>query len=141
MSTSYVCLYVVLTYYSYEVMFRSGVIIVAVIGFFSPICYGVPYIFIAWRVLVGMNVASPLIKNFTLRDYALIIKTWTRMTFLNIVNGRQFVYLGENILRSKKDIKFCNRLLYIALESLSNETNKFLMPFSFKKCSFAEQER
>ena len=58
MSTSYVCLYVVLTYYSYEVMFRSGVIIVAVIGFFSPIFYGVPYIFIAWRVLVGMNVAT-----------------------------------------------------------------------------------
>ena len=57
-STSYVCLFVVLTYYSYEVMFRTGVILVAVLGFFSPIFYGVPYIFIVWRVLVGLNVAT-----------------------------------------------------------------------------------
>ena len=57
-STSYVCLFVVLTYYSYEVLFRTGVIIVAVLGFFSPIFYGVPYIFVVWRVFVGSNVAT-----------------------------------------------------------------------------------
>ena len=57
-SMSYICLFVVLTFYNYEVMFRTGVILVAAIGFFFPILYGLPYFVIAWRVLVGLNVAT-----------------------------------------------------------------------------------
>lgn len=57
LSMSYICLFVVLTFYKYEVMFR-GVILVATIGFFFPILYGLPYILIVWRVLVGLNVAT-----------------------------------------------------------------------------------
>ena len=57
-STSYICLFVVLTFYNYDVIFRTGVILVAAIGFFFPILYGLPYIIILWRVLVGLNVAT-----------------------------------------------------------------------------------
>lgn len=57
LSMSYFCLFVVLTFYKYEVMFR-GVILLATIGFFFPILYGLPYILIVWRVLVGLNVAT-----------------------------------------------------------------------------------
>ena len=38
-----------------------------------------------------------------------------------IQDGGQFVDLGENISRSKTNIKIYNRLIYIAFESLSNE--------------------
>jgi hypothetical protein len=57
-STSYICLFVVLTFYNYDVIFRTGVILVAAIGFFFPILYGLPYIIVVWRVLVGLNVAT-----------------------------------------------------------------------------------
>ncbi|CAB4015762.1 Hypothetical predicted protein [Paramuricea clavata] len=57
-SVSYICLFVVLTFYKYDVIFRTGVILVAAIGFFFPILYGLPYIIIVWRVLVGLNVAT-----------------------------------------------------------------------------------
>ena len=57
-SVSYICLFIVLTLYKYEVMFRTGVLLVAIIGPFLPILYGLPYIFIIWRVLVGLNVAT-----------------------------------------------------------------------------------
>jgi hypothetical protein len=57
-SMSYICLFVVLIFYKYEVIFRTGVIIVAVVGFFFPVFYWLPYILIVWRVLVGMNVAT-----------------------------------------------------------------------------------
>ena len=35
-------------------------------------------------------------------------------------DGGQFVDLGVNISRSKTDKKFCNGLLYVVFESLSN---------------------
>ena len=57
-SLSYICLFIVLTLYKYEVIFRTGVILVAAIGFFFPILYGLPYFFVAWRVLVGLNVVT-----------------------------------------------------------------------------------
>ena len=57
-SVSYICLFIVLTVYKYEVMFRTGVLIVAAIGLFFPILYGLPYMFIVWRVFVGLNVAT-----------------------------------------------------------------------------------
>jgi hypothetical protein len=57
-STSYICLFVVLTFYKYDVIFRTGVILVAAIGFFFPILYWLPYIIVVWRVLVGLNVAT-----------------------------------------------------------------------------------
>jgi hypothetical protein len=57
-STSYICLFVVLTFYYYDVILRTGIILVAAIGFFFPILYGLPYIIVVWRVLVGLNVAT-----------------------------------------------------------------------------------
>ena len=57
-SLSYICLFIVLTLYKYEVIFRTGVILVAATGFFFPILYGLPYIFVVWRVLVGLNVVT-----------------------------------------------------------------------------------
>ena len=57
-SLSYICLFIVLTLYKYEVMFRTGVLLVAVIGPLFPIVYGLPYILIVWRVFVGLNVAT-----------------------------------------------------------------------------------
>ena len=57
-SVSYICLFVVLTLYKYEVMFRTGVLLVAITGPLFQIVYGIPYIFIVWRVLVGLNVAT-----------------------------------------------------------------------------------
>ena len=57
-SASYVCLSIVLTLYKYEVMFRTGVLLVAITGPLFPLLYGLPYIFIVWRVFVGMNVAT-----------------------------------------------------------------------------------
>ena len=47
-----------------------------------------------------------------------------------IQDGGQFVDLGENISRSKTNKKICNRLLFIVLESLSNETIKFFVAIS-----------
>lgn len=58
LSISYLYLFVVLTVYKYEVIFRRGVILVAVIGFFFPILYGFPYFIIVWRVLLGSNVVT-----------------------------------------------------------------------------------
>jgi hypothetical protein len=40
------------------VILRTEVILVAAIGFFFPILYGLPYIIVVWRVLVGINVAT-----------------------------------------------------------------------------------
>ena len=57
-STSYICLFIVLTLYKYEVMFRNGVLLVALFGPLYPQIYLLPYFFIVWRVLVGMNVAT-----------------------------------------------------------------------------------
>ena len=57
-SLSYICLFIVLTLYKYEVIFRTGIILVAAIGFFFPMLYGLPYFFVAWRVLVGLNVVT-----------------------------------------------------------------------------------
>ena len=57
-SMSYICLFFVLTFFNYEVIFRTGVILVAATGFFFPILYGLPYIIILWRILVGLNVAT-----------------------------------------------------------------------------------
>ncbi|XP_068678063.1 uncharacterized protein [Montipora foliosa] len=57
-SFSYICLCFVLTFFKYEVIFRIGVILVVAFGFFSPILYGLPYIIILWRILVGLNVAT-----------------------------------------------------------------------------------
>ncbi|XP_022787886.1 uncharacterized protein LOC111327856 [Stylophora pistillata] len=57
-SMSYICLFFVLTFFKYEVIFRTGVILVAATGFFFPILYGLPYIIILWRILVGLNVAT-----------------------------------------------------------------------------------
>ena len=49
-----------------------------------------------------------------------------------IQDGGQFVDLDENISRSKTDLKFFIRLLYIVFESLLNETIKILFPLPFK---------
>lgn len=57
-SMSYIYLFFVLTFFKYEVIFRTGVFLVALTGFFSPILYGLPYIIILWRVLVGLNVST-----------------------------------------------------------------------------------
>ncbi|XP_068747028.1 uncharacterized protein [Montipora capricornis] len=57
-SMSYICLFFVLTVFKYEVIFRTGVILVAAFGFFFPILYGLPYIIVLWRILVGLNVAT-----------------------------------------------------------------------------------
>ena len=57
-SVSYLCLFIVLTLYKYEVMFRTGVLLVAIIGLFFPMLYGLPYIFIVWRVFIGLNVST-----------------------------------------------------------------------------------
>ena len=57
-SISYICLFIVLTFYKYEAIFRIGVILVATIGFFFPMLYGLPYFFVVWRVLVGLNVVT-----------------------------------------------------------------------------------
>ena len=51
---------------------------------------------------------------------------------LLIQEGRQFVDLGENTSQITTDIKIYNELPYIVFESLSNETIKFLLSFSFK---------
>ena len=55
---SYTCLFFVLTHFNYEVIFRTGVILVAATGFFFPILYGLPYIIILWRIRVGSNVTT-----------------------------------------------------------------------------------
>ena len=68
-SFSYICLFFVLTLYKYEVMFGCGVLLVALSGPFYPLLYGLPYIFITWRVLIGLNVSTdqimalPRIRN------------------------------------------------------------------------------
>lgn len=57
-SLSYICLFVVLTLYKYEVMFRYGVFLVAICGPFCQLIYGLPYILIVWRFFVGSNVST-----------------------------------------------------------------------------------
>lgn len=57
-SLSYIFLFVVLTLYKYEVIFRTGVLLVALTGPFWPPLFGLPYIFIVWRVFVGLNVST-----------------------------------------------------------------------------------
>lgn len=57
-SASYVFLFFVLTVYKYEVMFRTCVILVALLGYFLPFLYVIPYVFVALRVFVGMNVET-----------------------------------------------------------------------------------
>ena len=57
-SMSYICLLFVLTFFKYEVIFRTRVILVTATGFFSPILYGLPYIIILWSILAGLNVAT-----------------------------------------------------------------------------------
>ena len=57
-SVSYFCLFVVRTLYNYEVMFRTGILLVAILGPLYPLLYGLPYFFILWRVFVGLNVAT-----------------------------------------------------------------------------------
>ena len=57
-SLSYICLFVVLTLYKYEVMFRYGVLLVAICGPFCQLTYGLPYILVIWRVFVGSNVTT-----------------------------------------------------------------------------------
>ena len=57
-SLSYICLFVVLTLYKYEVIFRSGVLLVAITGLLFPVFYVLPYFFIVWRVLIGLNVST-----------------------------------------------------------------------------------
>ena len=57
-SLSYICLFIILTLYKYEVMFRYGVLLVALSGPLYTLLYGLPYIFIAWRVLIGLNVST-----------------------------------------------------------------------------------
>lgn len=57
-SLSYLCLFVVLTLYKYEVMFRTGVLLVAMCGPLYPLIFFLPYFFIAWRIFVGLNVST-----------------------------------------------------------------------------------
>ena len=47
-----------------------------------------------------------------------------------IQDGGQLKISGQNISRNKADIKIRNRLLYIVLESLSNETTKNFVAIS-----------
>lgn len=57
-SVSYIVLFFVLTFFKYEVIFRIVVILVAATGFLYPILYGLPYIIILWRILVGLKVET-----------------------------------------------------------------------------------
>ena len=57
-SFSYICLFFVLTLYKYEVMFRCGVLLVALSGPFNLVLYGLPYLIIGVRVLIGLNVST-----------------------------------------------------------------------------------
>ena len=41
--------------------------------------------------------------------------------------------LYQNISQNKADVKICNRLLYIVLESLSNETIKIFVVISLQR--------
>lgn len=59
-SLSLVCLFCVLTLYKYEVLFRTGVIAVALLGLWSQFFYVLPYVFVLWRYYVGLNVTTEL---------------------------------------------------------------------------------
>lgn len=57
-SLSFVCLFCVLTVRKYEVVFRCGVIIVALLGLWLPFLFAIPYILVLWRYYVGLNVST-----------------------------------------------------------------------------------
>ena len=50
----------------------------------------------------------------------------------NIQDGRQLNISNQNISRNKADMKFCNRFLYIVLESVSNNNKIFCCHFPLR---------
>ena len=99
-SISYICLFIVLTSYKYEIIFRTGVILVAATGFFFPMLYGLPYFFVVWRVLVGLNVVTDQklyiarrITEHTDMDKADFYSSTTLNHWAVVIqNGDQYVY-------------------------------------------------
>lgn len=119
LSVSYVCLFVVLTRFNYEVMFRTGVLSVAVAGFFFPILYLLPYVFIVWRVLVGLNVSTnrklyiarcidyedmdkaDFSNSTTLNHWAVVIQDGGRYVYTQAVGD---VVLGKGIKKHFEEV-------------------------------------
>ena len=57
-SLSFLCLFAILVWYRYEILYRYMVLLISVLGVWLPVLYLVPYMFIVWRVFVGKNAAT-----------------------------------------------------------------------------------
>ena len=94
-SLSYVCLFFVLMIYKYEVVFRSGVIIVALLGLWWPFLFTIPYILVLWRYYVGLNVSTEQslfiaqsLENMEESDSANTTNHWAVV----VQQGERFLY-------------------------------------------------
>lgn len=141
-SMSYICLFFVLTF-KYKVIFKTGVIIVAVTGFFSPILYGLPYIIILWRILVGLNVTTDqelyiaryigqtdmdmadFSGSTTLNHWAVVIKDGNRYFYTHAVGN---VVSGEGreipFTEMEEDVRSNYRLYHVGFVTRSQRETR-----------------
>ena len=147
-SMSYICLFFVLTFFKYEVIFRTGVILVAVTGFSYPILFGLPYIIILWRILEGSNVATDqelyiarCIKQIdmnkadfsgstTLNHWAVVIHDRGRYFYTHAV-GNVLSGDGKKIpFKEMKEDKLCkyrrDRVGYVTLKQRQTKTRELV---------------
>ena len=82
-STSYICLFIVLTLYKYEVMFRNGVLLVALFGPLYPQIYLLPYFFIVWRVHREKWCAILMFIGVLKQHRSVLFKNLAHLTMLN----------------------------------------------------------
>ena len=57
-SVSYLCLFIVLVWYKYEILFRTALLFIVIFGPWFPFLYGIPYLLVLWRFYVGLNVST-----------------------------------------------------------------------------------
>lgn len=111
-SLSFLCLFCVLTVRKYEVVFRRGIIVVALLGLWKPFLFIIPYILVFWRYYVGLNVSTEqklfiarLLENGEESDSSNTLNHWAVV----VQQEERFLYthaVGEVVSGKGKPIPF-----------------------------------
>ncbi len=122
-SLSYFCLFAVLVLYKYEVLFRTALLVVVILGPWCPLMYGIPYFLVLWRVFVGLNVSTEQMlfigRTFeqmeesdvssTMNHWIVVVQKGSKFLYTHavgqVVSGRgekkPFRQIDESILKRK----------------------------------------
>lgn len=120
-SLSYLCLFAVLVLYKYEILFRTAVLAIVILGLWSPVLYGIPYLLVLWRFFVGLNVSTDqslhIGRSFesmddsdasnTMKHWVVVVQNERRFLYTHavgdVVSGRgkkkPFKHIAETKLR------------------------------------------